>query len=362
MKENAMQSSPEEPRCPFCYYGIGQPKELPKRKVSEFPVGACAHCGAVYAFDVTGHNMGAAFIEALLFACNDDDYLAFSLSHGEDYTDAVVGNYDIVTHVIVPEKIYNDRFVRGVLIFVKLFGQFHEATSEKVKEKLKYTTPITKTRLRSENFSREKIRQYVAENNLTDLLALAEEDSRVINELQRMLYTPDERLRWKIIDLLGEVSKRVGEKRPDLISKLINNLLQRAASPGASAWGALEAIGAIISTNPSLFGEFTKPLLSFISQQDLWREVTWAIGKIATADPSLAKLAFRGLTSFLDNPDPALRGYASWALGNIGFNDVFEKLKNLETDDNKLSIWRDDNLQEVTVGQLAREAIQKISR
>lgn len=356
-----MKALPEEPRCPFCYYGIEQPKELPQRKVSEFPVGACAHCGAVYAFDATGHNLGAAFIDAILFACNEDDDLAFSLSYGDDYTDALVGNYDIYTHSVVPEKIYNDRYVRGVLLFVKLFGQFHEATSEKVKEKLKYTTPITKTKLRSEKFSKEKIRQYVAENNLTDLLALAEEDSRVINELQRMLYTPDERLRWKIIDLLGEVSKRVGEKRPDLISKLINNLLQSAASPGASAWGALEAIGAIISTNPSLFGEFTKPLLSFISQQDLWREVTWAIGKIATADPSLAKLAFRGLASFLNNPDPVLRGYASWALGNIGFDDVIGQLKAIEIDQNKLTLWRDGVLQEVTVAQLAKEAIEKIS-
>lgn len=357
-----MQALPEEPRCPFCYYGIEQPKELPKRKVSEFPVGACAHCGAVYAFDATGHNLGAAFIEAILFACNEDDDLAFSLSYGDDYTDALVGNYDIYTHSIVPEKIYNDRYVRGALVFVKLFDQFHEATTEKVKEKLKYTTPITKTKLRSEKFSRENIRQYVAENNLTDLLALAEEDSRVINELQRMLYTPDERLRWKIIDLLGEVSKRVGEKRPDLISKLINNLLQSVATPGASAWGSLEAIGTIISTNPPLFGEFTRPLLSFMAQQNLRREVTWAIGKIAGVDPTIAKYAFRALSDFLETPDPVLRGYAVWALGNIGFNDVLEKLTNLETDEHKLSIWKDGDLQEVTVGQLAREAIQKISR
>ena len=357
-----MKASPEEPRCPFCYHKIDQPKELPSRKIVEFPIGVCEHCGVVYAYDVTGHNMGAAFIEALLFACNDDDYLAFSLSHGEDYTDAVVGNYDIITHTIVPEKIYNERFVRGVLIFVKLFGQFQEATEEKVKEKFKAIQPIVKTRLRSEKFSRETVRQYVSENNLEDLLALAEEDSRVINELQRMLYTPDEHLRWKTIDLLGEVSRRVCEKRPDIISKLINNLLQSAASPGASAWGSLEAIGAIISSNPALFGEFTKPLLSFISQKDLWREVTWAIGKIATAAPGLAKLAFRGLISLLDNPDPVLRGYASWALGNIGFDDVIGQLKAIETDENKLTLWRDGDLQEVTVGRLAREAIQKLSR
>jgi hypothetical protein len=357
-----MKASPEEPRCPFCYCVIEQPQELPKRKVTEFPIGACSQCGTVYAFDATGHNLGAAFIEALLFACDEDEDLAFSLSYGEDYTDALVGNYDIYTHRVVADKIYNDRYVRGALVFVRLFKEFLDVTGEKVKEKLKYTTPITKTKLRSERFSKEIIRRYVAEDNLTDLVSLAEEDSRVINELGRMLYTPDESLRWKIIDLLGKVCKCVSKKRPDLVSKLITKLLQSSADSGASAWSALQAVGTIISANPSLFGEFVGPLFSFISQRDFQREVIWSIGKIATADPSLAKIAFRAIASFLDNSDPVLRGYASWAVGNIGFDDVIGQLKALETDENKLSFWKDGDLQEVTVGQLAREARLKISR
>lgn len=357
-----MTTAPEEPRCPFCYRRIEQPRELPQRKVMEFPVGACTHCGAVYAYDTTGHNLGAAFIEALLFACNEDDYLAFSLSHGDDYTDAVVGNYDIVTHSIVPEKVYNDRYVRGVLLFVKLFGQFHDATEGKVKEKLKYSTPIVKTKLRSENFSKQKVRQDVAENNLPALVALAQEDTRVINELQRMLYTPDDQVRWKVIGILGMVCRKVSEERPDIVSKFINNLLQSAAYPGASAWGALETIGAVISVNPGLFGEFTKPLLSFMVHENLRKELLWAIGKIAAADPALVKHAFRAISALLDDKDPGVRGYAAWALGSIGFNDVLEKLNSLESDDTTLSLWRDGELQEVSVAQLAKEAIEKITR
>jgi len=356
-----MATVPEDPRCPFCYSLIERPRELPQRKVVEFPIGACTYCGAVYAYDATGHNMGSAFIEALLFACNEDDYLAFSLSHGTDYTDAVIGNYDIITHKVAPDRVYHDRYVRGALVFVKLIQEFQEATHEKVKEKLKYTTPIIRSKLRSANFSKEKVRRYVANNQVDDLLALAEEDSRVINELQRMLYTPDERERWKIIDLLGEVSARVAEKRPDIISKLIRSLLQSAAYPGASAWGSLEATGTIISMNPRLFHEFTQPLLSFIAQENLWKEVIWAIGKIASADPSIAKYAFRALFDFLDNADPVLRGYAAWALGSIGFSDVTQKLKDLEHDESKISLWRDGELQEVTVGDLAHEAIRKIA-
>ncbi|MBM4135504.1 MAG: PBS lyase [Nitrospira sp.] len=357
-----MKASPEEPRCPFCYHRIEQPKELPSRKIVEFPLGVCEHCGVVYAYDVTGHNMGAAFIEALLFACNEDDYLAFSLSYGEDYTDAVVGNYDIITHTIVPERTYNERFVRGVLIFVKLIAQYQEATEQKVKEKSKTLLPITKTKLRSEKFSKEIVRQYALENKREELIALAEEDTRVMNELQRMLYTPDESLRWRIIDMLGAVSKKAGEIRPDIISKLISNLLQSAASPGASAWGAIEATGSIISTNPDLFGEFSPALLSFLQQKNLWKEVTWAIGKIAMVEPKLVKYAFKTLRSFLDEQDPALRGYAAWALGNLGYDDVIEDLKKLETDDEKLSIFRNSELEETTVAQLSKEAMEKLSK
>jgi hypothetical protein len=356
-----MATVPEDPRCPFCYSLIEQPRELLQRKVVEFPIGACTYCGAIYAYDVTGHNLGAAFIEALLFACNEDDYLAFSLSHGTDYTDAVIGNYDILTHKVAPERAYQDRYVRGALVFVKLFQEFHEATHEKVKEKLKYTTPITRSKMRSPNFSKEKVRRFVAYNQGEELIALAEEDSRVINELQRMLYTPDELERWRIIDLLGEVSKRVADKRPDIISKLITNLLQSAASPGASAWGALEAIGTIISINPRLFGEFTQPLLSFLAQQNLWKEVTWSVGKIASVAPDAGKYAFRALSDFLENPNPILRGYAAWALGNIGFRDIIAKLKALESDEHRIALWRNGNLQEVTVGQLAHEAVRKLS-
>jgi len=357
-----MKASPEEPRCPFCYHRIQQPKELQERKLVEFPVGACEHCGAVYAYDVTGHNMGAAFIEALLFACNYDSDLAFSLSYGEDYTDAIIGNYDIITHTVVPDKIYNDRYVKGALIFVKLIDQFKEVTEQKVREKIKASLPITKTKLRSDKFSKERVHQHVLDNKINDLVDLALEDSRVINELQRMLYTPDEHLRWKIIDILSKVCKSLGEVRPDLISKLLGNLLQSAVYPGSSAWGAIEAAGAIISTDPDLFGEFSNTLLAFFAQKDLWKEMAWATGTIAAVKPALVRRAARSLISFLENPDPVLRGFAAWALGNLGNNDAIGQLKKLKKDEGRITLFREGELKDVTVSQLAKEAIEKINK
>jgi HEAT repeat protein len=177
-----------------------------------------------------------------------------------------------------------------------------------------------------------------------------------------MLYTTDESLRWQIIDMLGEIGNKVAVKRPDIVSKLLSNLLQSAAAPGASAWGSLEAAGAIISANPDFFGEFSPSLLSFLQHQNLRKETTWAIGKIASVRPDLVKYAFRALWSFLGDADPTLRGYAAWALGDIGYADVIEDLKKLDTDDEKLLIFRDGRLEEATVALLSRESLKKINK
>jgi HEAT repeat protein len=354
-----------EPRCPFCRHVFEQPRDLKERKLREFPLGFCEHCGAVYAYDATGYNRGAAFLEALLFACNYDDYVAFSLSAGEDFADAVIENYDPMTHKVIPGRTFDDRSIRGALIFVRLNPEYQAFAHEQIKEKLKeksLPSAAPPKKLRSEKFSRETVQKYISENKPVELIALAEEDDRVIPELARMLYTPDEHLRWKIIEILSDASKKVAESRPDIISKLLNRLLRSAADSASSAWGALEATGSIISKEPELFGEFSQALLSFFQFRNYWKEVAWAVGKIAATKPELVKYAHRALSSLLSVSDPSVRGHAVWALGNLGFNDAIDELKKLQTDDQRLFLYREGELKEVTVDQLATEAVEKLSQ
>jgi hypothetical protein len=349
-------------RCPFCNQPIEKPKEFKEKKPIEFPLGSCEKCGAVYAFDATGHNRGAAFVDALLLACNNDDYMAFSLSADEDYSDAVIEKYDLMSHRVAPEGRLDDRYIRGALIFVKLNKEFQGVTKDKIKEKMRTAIQQSKQKYRSDKFSKGIVHTYIRENNIKDLIALARADSRVIYELQRMLLTPDELLRWQIINLIAEVSYHVVEQQLDTINKFLYRLLLSAKDSAASAWGALEASGAIISANPDFFGEYSQSLLSFLQTQNLWKEVTWAIGRIATRDPYLVRHAYPALCLFLGNPDPTLRGYAAWALGELKLPDAIKELGKLEADSHILSIYKDGELKKTTVSQLVKEAIEKLNK
>ncbi len=81
------------PWCPFCGQKVGKPSHAPVRKMNEFPVGRC-QCGAVYTCDATGHNVGSAIVETLVYACNDNADFAWELMPEDDYLTGRIENYD----------------------------------------------------------------------------------------------------------------------------------------------------------------------------------------------------------------------------------------------------------------------------
>lgn len=351
---------PETPRCPFCNQIIEPPKELRQRKPNEFPVGICEHCGAVYAYDVSGKNRGAAFLEALLFACNYDWDLCLQLSPGKDYEDAWIEHYDGITHTVVPTESFEGRSIPGVLIFVKTHKEIQEVTQPVIKEKIKEALPKITHKICPRAFSKKEIRKMVMENKVEEIISLAEKDTRVVTELQRMLYVVDESLRWRTIEILGKVSERVADKRPDVISKLLYRLLYSTSDSAASAWGAIEAAATIISYRPDIFADYVRSLFSFFLDKELHREVTWAIGRIAGKKPELVRYAFSTLCSFLKAEDPVLRGYAVWALGEMKNKEAIKEIKALENDNHFIRIYKDGEVKEETISQLVKEATAKL--
>jgi hypothetical protein len=184
--------------CPFCGMPVEKPKELTMRRWGEMPVGSCS-CGAVYACDETGHNLGSAMIEALVFGCNMDWDLAWGLLPGEDYLEKVIEDYDYVNHRLVPGGVLNRRRISGVLYFIRLHDDVQEVTAEGVKNLLHKTDDLL-SRPKTNNgkkkpLAKKMVEQYVRELEITPILDVAGEDKKIIRNLQRLLYSGDDQFR-----------------------------------------------------------------------------------------------------------------------------------------------------------------------
>jgi hypothetical protein len=77
-------------RCPFCMTPISEEStQVTYDGITCFDGGRC-QCGAVYAYDHSGHKLGQAYEDALYFACNGDIDRALSLVPDEEYKQAII--------------------------------------------------------------------------------------------------------------------------------------------------------------------------------------------------------------------------------------------------------------------------------
>lgn len=106
----------ETPRCPFCALLLREPENI-KTAAGGFIGGRC-ECGAVYACDPTGHNVGEAYLDALEYASGEGRDIFSSLQSDEHYEEAVF-NYDLRTH-----RLWNIKDIRrdysGKIVFIKV--------------------------------------------------------------------------------------------------------------------------------------------------------------------------------------------------------------------------------------------------
>jgi hypothetical protein len=364
---NARGFRPKEvthrPECPFCGLAVNRPQELETRRLEEMPVGIC-DCGAVFACDVTGHNLGSAFIEALVFACNMDWDLAWSLYPGEDYLEKLVEHYDLESHVLVPGGSFRGRRVRGALYFIRMEDDIQEVTTGGVKRKIMRSTPVqpasTPTETGPKSFTRAEVEKMVTAYRLPPLLAIAGEDKRIIRDLQRLIYSGDVQLRLRTADILGRVSAVIAQRDPGFISNLLQRLLNSVSDSAASSWGAIDTIGEIIGNAPDLFISYTPRLYQFLADEKLRPLILKAIGRAARARPHLIRQSIFRFIPCLSDPNPEVRGYAALLFGYLGVPEASGYLEKLGDDPHPVKVYQDGCLEEKTVGQLAKEALARL--
>lgn len=108
----------ERPRCPFCGEPFGRPPEADLKHQGDFFTWPCS-CGAIGAYDVTGHNLGDALMEAIAFAYDDDWEKALAMEPEKDYEIRYLDSYRPGEHrVIGGSRTYKTGL--AAFVFVKL--------------------------------------------------------------------------------------------------------------------------------------------------------------------------------------------------------------------------------------------------
>jgi len=313
-----------KPWCPFCGSNVGKPTEAMQRKMTEFPVGTC-DCGAVYVSDATGHNVGSAMVECLVYACNDDWDLAWELIPEDDYLSGRVEDYDDVTHQVVPKRNLDGRACRGVLYFVRLHKEVVEIAErfKKKQELALQSNPedpragtiipevepeLDPHRVRKRTSKRE-VKELVSQGDIDALVELSLDDKRTLRFLQRLLYQPDAAGRYRTAWIIGQVCARISTREPGPVADLLHRLFEACSDSAATPWGMVEAIGAIIAQRTDIFGAFTRHLLNFLGDSVTREAAIWGLGEIAALRPDLIRnTPFYSIFHFLEHDNPVVRG------------------------------------------------------
>lgn len=354
-----------KPACPFCGIYIKKPKELLNGTPQEMPVGAC-ECGAVYACDVTGHNLGTAMSESLLFACNWDWDLAWDLLPEEDYFVGEVEDYDYESHMIVHSGAYEGRNVTGVLYFIKLHNDVLEVTEEGFRRKLgkKSFHPKAKSgdrNLPGRKLTKKEVENIVADYDMDEIMNAARQDKKIIRYLQRLLYSADDLTRFRAADALGKASSVIADYDPAIVSKLLKNLFIAIADTASSSWGAIPAIGEIISNSIKQYASYAPQLYPMISDREILPEVLKALARITEVEPEpFGKIKYKILT-FLKDVNPEVRAYSIIIIGNLKAAEADSDLTDLTQDNTELKIYEKGHIIKKSIKELAGSAMEKIN-
>jgi len=278
----------------------------------------------------------------------------------------VLEHYDQRLHRLFHEDLDPENPVRGVLYFLKLADDVRGIKRENLEE-------IRKRRKRAKmpegfrprRLSRQEAERLLREGKRQELLLLTRYQPLNLRVLQKLLYSADPKLRWQAVMLLGEAASEVLAERPEMVADLVKRLIYASADSAASAWGALETVGEIVRRAPERFGLYVKNLFAFLKYPEFRSAALFALGRIGEVEPQLLRREpVLKLLEFLEDESPETRARAAWAVGKMGLFEAEPKLKALLEDQTPVLFFdpdRDDLL-EVTVGEVARKALEDLSR
>jgi len=205
---------------------------------------------------------------------------------------------------------------------------------------------------------RQQLVELLLAEDFPAIAALAAHGGGVVTLLLQLLYEPGSLLHWRATEALGYLARTHPKRIKDIIPRLLWSLNEDSASFG---WGAAAVLGEIGRQNYPLVEDIILMLFHFVEEEFSREGMLWGLGRLGQAHPEVVQDAAAAIQACLEDANPQSRAYAAWCLGIIRAPEASPALRRLMDDPEPVKLYEAGALRETTVGQVAREALQRLA-
>lgn len=209
--------------------------------------------------------------------------------------------------------------------------------------------------------AKKEIKRLLKESRYNELNDLFPNKRKLITLLISSTYDRTDVVAWRAMEAIGLISAKMSVDNPDFVRDLVNRLLWMIRDEsGGIGWSCPEILSEIVKNNPELCKDIATVVASFHDEPPLTPGVMLAIGRIGPIHTYFYDFAAPIVTSYLDDPDPAIHAYAAYAAGELGIQNVTDKLEELGNDTSTVPFYEGGLLKEMTAGKIADTALAKV--
>jgi hypothetical protein len=193
------------------------------------------------------------------------------------------------------------------------------------------------------------------------LISLSSGSKKILSILVSLSYDKKSVIAWRAIESIGLISKELSKLNPEFIRNFAGRLLWMIRDEsGGIGWSSPEILGEIVRNSPGLYSDIATVIVSFHDEPPLRAGILRAIGRMGSISNEMFDYSAPVALNYLKSPDPVIRGYAAWALGELGASDAVNEIRKLEHDKNNFTFYEQGELKEKRVGEIAEKAVAKL--
>lgn len=191
---------------------------------------------------------------------------------------------------------------------------------------------------------------------------------QVINALFPLLCHSDSLIKWRAVKAMGAVLARLAQVDVEGARVVMRRLMWSLNDEsGGIGWGAPEVMGEAMAQSEvlakeyaSMLGSYADEAGNFLEHEPLQRGLLWAWARLSGTRPEALRGWEQHLAKYLQDEDPAVKGHAAMAIGNLRMAAAKGALEALLADETEFETFESDKIITLKVKDAAETAMSKL--